>query len=134
MRDTANRFNNDITCSNIVSAAQPWLGTPYKYGGTDFDGVDCSGFVQQIFLQVFDVVLPRTTREMFEQGVFVRGGRFSCGDLLFFRNIGGRGGVNHVGIYIGNNRFIHASTTQGVVISDLAENYYAENFVSARRY
>lgn len=129
-----NRFNPEITCSNILSAVQPWMGTPYKYGGTSFNGVDCSGFVQNIYANVFDIQLPRTTKQMFSEGVFVRGSSFICGDLLFFKNIRGRGGVDHVGIYIGKDRFIHASSSQGVVITDLNDSYYSERFVSARRY
>lgn len=125
--------DKDLTCNNIISAAKPWLGTPYKYGGTDMDGVDCSGFVQQIYLQVFDIKLPRTTEEMFAEGSIVREGWLTCSDLVFFKNIRGSG-VDHVGIYIGNDRFIHASSSSGVVISDLTSEYYSEHFVSARRY
>jgi len=125
--------DDDMVCNNIISVAKPWLGVPYKYGGTDFDGVDCSGFVQQIYLQVFDIALPRTTAEMFDGGSYVRDGWLSCADLLFFKNVRGNG-VDHVGIYIGNNRFVHASSSSGVVISDLTSDYYTEHFVGARRY
>jgi len=125
--------NKDIVCNNIVSASRPWMGAPYKYGGTSFDGVDCSGFVQQIYLQVFDIALPRTTKAMFNEGSFVREGWLNCADLLFFKNVRGAG-VDHVGIYIGNNKFVHASTSRGVVISDLSSDYYSKHFVSARRY
>jgi len=125
--------DENITCNNIVSVSKPWLGVPYKYGGTDYQGVDCSGFVQQIYQQVFEIELPRTTEEMFAGGAFVRSGWFNCADLLFFKNVRG-GGVDHVGIYIGNNKFVHASTSQGVVISDLTSDYYSVHFVAARRY
>jgi len=125
--------DENITCNNIVSASKPWLGAPYKYGGRDYQGVDCSGFVQQIFQQVFGIDLPRTTEEMFAEGSFVRSGWLNCADLLFFKNVRG-GGVDHVGIYIGNNKFVHASSSQGVVISDLSSDYYSKHFVSARRY
>jgi murein DD-endopeptidase / murein LD-carboxypeptidase len=125
--------DENITCNNIISVSKPWLGVPYKYGGTDYAGVDCSGFVQQIYQQVFGIDLPRTTQEMFAEGAFVRTGWLSCADLLFFKNVRGAG-VDHVGIYIGNNKFVHASTSQGVVISDLTSDYYSEHFVSARRF
>jgi lipoprotein Spr len=125
--------NEDIVCNNIISASKPWMGAPYKYGGTSYNGVDCSGFVQQIYLQVFDIALPRTTQAMFVEGSLVREGWLNCADLLFFKNVRGSG-VDHVGIYIGNNKFIHASTLQGVVISDLATDYYSKHYVSARRY
>jgi len=125
--------NKDIVCNNIISASKPWMGAPYKYGGTSYEGVDCSGFVQQIYLQVFDIKLPRTTETMYAKGSFVREGWLNCADLLFFKNVRG-GGVDHVGIYIGNNKFVHASTSRGVVISDLTSDYYSKHFVSARRY
>ena len=123
----------EVVCNNIISASRPWMGVPYKYGGTNFDGVDCSGFVQQIYSQVFDISLPRTTEAMFSNGSYVREGWLNCADLLFFKNVRGSG-VDHVGIYIGNNRFVHASTSRGVVIDDLTSDYYSKHFVSARRY
>lgn len=125
--------NQNITCNNIISVAQPWMGAPYKFGGTSYDGVDCSGLVKSIFKDVFNIDLPRTTALMYQQGIFVRQG-LQCGDLVFFKNIAGRGGVDHVGIYVGNDRFIHASTSQGVVISELSSDYYSSHYVSARRY
>jgi lipoprotein Spr len=133
----ATRFDeNDgfnVSCQNIMQVAQYWLGVPYRYGGSDYNGVDCSGFVQLIYKETFDISLPRTTDAMFSEGDYVRSARFNCGDLLFFRDVRGRG-VDHVGIYIGDNRFIHASTTQGVTISNLDNSYYREHFVAARRY
>ncbi len=126
--------DQNITCNNIISAAQPWLGTPYKYGGSDYSGVDCSGFVQSIYQQVFNKDLPRTVQQMYEEGRFVRGAGLKCADLVFFNNVRGRGGMDHVGIYIGNNRFIHSSTSNGVVISDLTSDYYSKHYVSGRRY
>lgn len=132
--DRSYLIDQNVSCSNIISVAQPWMGTPYKYGGIDFNGVDCSGFVQNIFQQTVNIDLPRTVDLMYQHGTFVRGGELICGDLLFFKNIRGRSGVDHVGIYVGNNHFIHASTSQGVVISDLNAVYYISRFVSARRY
>ena len=126
--------NQNVTCNNIISASKPWMGTPYKYGGVDFRGVDCSAFVQSVFQQVFNKKIPRTTGLMYQQGNIVRGGGLVCGDLVFFKNVRGRAGVDHVGIYIGNKKFIHASTSRGVVISDLASNYYSSHYVAARRY
>ena len=132
----ADRFvsrKENLNCQNIISAAKPWMGAPYLYGGNSIEGVDCSGFVQQIYLQVFNTKLMRTTAGLYGTGTFVRESWMACGDLVFFKNIRGRG-VDHVGIYIGNNRFIHASSSRGVVISDLTSDYYLKHFVSARRY
>ncbi len=131
--DTNNPEGNKLPCHNIVSATKPWMGAPYLYGGNSTNGVDCSGFVQQIYIQVFNFKLPRTTEAMYDSGTFVRGNWLNCGDLVFFKNIRGRG-VDHVGIYIGNNLFVHASSSRGVVMSDLTSDYYIEHFVSARRY
>jgi cell wall-associated NlpC family hydrolase len=135
--DRSKRFTepaeDKLSCQNIISASKPWMGTVYKYGGNSTKGVDCSGFVQQIYRQVFDIKLPRTTEAMYNTGSFVRDSWLKCADLLFFKNVRGRG-VDHVGIYIGDNRFIHASNSKGVVISDLTSDYYVDHFVSARRY
>ena len=121
------------TCQNIMDVAQYWLGVPYLYGGDTMHGVDCSGFVQVVFQETFNIELPRTTEEMYSSGNYIRDNVLNCGDLLFFKNIRGRG-VDHVGIYIGNNKFVHASSSQGVTISDFDSDYYQEHFVSARRY
>ncbi|MCB0283281.1 MAG: C40 family peptidase [Calditrichaeota bacterium] len=135
--DRSTRFNeNDafnVRCQNVMQVAQYWIGVPYLYGGNDYRGVDCSGFVQAVYADVFRIDLPRTTAEMYENGNYVRNGIFECGDLLFFKDIRGRG-VDHVGIYIGENRFVHASSSGGVVISSLESVYYKEHFVAARRY
>lgn len=135
--DRSSRFSEndalDIRCQNVMQVAQYWIGVPYLYGGNDYRGVDCSGFVQAVYADVFRIELPRTTTEMYETGTYVRNGIFACGDLLFFKDIRGRG-VDHVGIYIGEDRFIHASSSGGVVISNLENPYYKEHFVAARRY
>ncbi len=135
--DRSKRFSdpneNLLPCQNIVSAAKPWMGTPYVYGGNSKNGIDCSGFVQQMYIQVFNINLPRTTEKLYNRGTFVRSSWLNCGDLVFFKNIRGRG-VDHVGIYVGENRFIHASSSRGVIISELTSDYYVEHFVSARRY
>jgi len=121
-----------IQCSNILSASSPWMGSPYKYGGTTKEGVDCSGFVQNIYKSVYGVTLPRTTTEMNKVGSSVRASWMICGDLIFFKNVRGSG-VDHVGIYVGNNKFVHASTSRGVVVSDLTSRYYTKHLASIRR-
>lgn len=126
-------LDDRYSCQNIVSASQLWLGVPYQYGGTSMQGVDCSGYVQNIYKQVFNIDLPRTTAEIYALGTYVRGEWIGCGDLVFFKNIRGRG-VDHVGIYIGNNKFTHASSSQGVVVSELNDDYYQNHFVAARHY
>lgn len=112
----------------LLSEAEKWLGTPYKYGGTHRGkGVDCSGLVMSIYSNALSIKLPRSSAE---QASFCRGidkHHLAVGDLVFFaprKN----GRVNHVGMYIGNGNMIHASTSRGVTISSLSEKYFADNF------
>jgi len=106
-----------------------WYGTPYKLGGTTKDGIDCSAFVQTIFLSAFGVTLPRTAKDQYKVTRRISRTELKEGDLLFFDT---RGGVSHVGIYLHNNKFVHASVS-GVTISDMFEPYYVKHFISAGR-
>lgn len=102
-----------------------WVGVKYKYGGTTKDGVDCSGFVQQVFKSTFNKQLERTATAMVNQCKIVDKRELIEGDLVFF-DISGKN--SHVGIYLCNNYFIHASTSKGVVLSDLRMDYYVKNW------
>ena len=113
----------------LDEAATSWLGTPYRRGGEDEKGVDCSGLAQSI-LGELGVDLPRTTESQRQRGREVRPQEACPGDLVFFR-IGSR--VNHVGILLDGDRFLHASTSAGVKISRLAERYFARRLVEIRR-
>lgn len=108
---------------------QVWAGTPYRLGGADKNGVDCSALVQSIFTQAFDVQLPRTTSEMVATGDLVTRQALQPLDLVFFRT----GRTQHVGIYLGQGEFLHASTSRGVIISKLDNPYWKRNFWTARR-
>jgi lipoprotein Spr len=108
-----------------------WLGTRYRFGGETKKGVDCSGFTGIIYEKVYNRTLPRDSRSMFKMTNLVSRSEMKEGDLLFFRIH--RGQVSHVGIYIGENKFVHASTTQGVIVSDLREGYYRRYFYKAGR-
>lgn len=107
-----------------------WKGTKHKMGGTDENGVDCSGFVQAVYGDVFDMDLPRTTEDQLRQGIPVSRSALQAGDLVFFRP---PGYPRHVGIYLGNNQFVHASKTQGVTISRIAPHYWGKYYWTARR-
>lgn len=120
-------------CDALKNAVAPWLGTPYRYGGTDRRGLDCSAFTRIVIQSVYGKTLPRTTALQVARGKRVRRSALQCGDLVFFKNMRGRG-VDHVGIYMGNGRFVHASVTRGVVYSDLNQPYYRERYAGARRY
>ena len=110
-----------------------WLNTPYQFGGTTKKGVDCSGFSSQVMLNIYNIEIPRTAEDQFNQGKKIRDGWLSPGDLVFFKNVRGRG-IDHVGVFLGNGRFVHASTSAGVIVSDLEEDYYRKRYVGACRY
>lgn len=109
---------------------QNWHGTPYRYGGTTRDGVDCSALVQDAYKYVYRLKLPRTTSEQRHIGYAVSPNRLAVGDLLFFKPDRNN---NHVGIYLGNQRFVHASSSKGVTIATLNNVYWLPRLVQARR-
>jgi cell wall-associated NlpC family hydrolase len=116
--------------ARITATAMRYLGVPYSWGGTSFDGVDCSGFVWAVFAKN-GIDLPRMADGQFETGHHVRVADLRPGDLVFFQTYAP--GASHVGIYIGAGKFVHASASDGVRIDQLAEDYYASRFIGARR-
>ena len=115
----------------LIRIAQAMLDIPYRFGGSSFLGIDCSGYVQKVF-GLLDIMLPRTAREQFGRGKRVGKDELSIGDLVFFRTYAKF--PSHVGIYLGDNRFIHASSTERkVTIDSLDAPYYVKRFVGARR-
>lgn len=114
----------------ILAQYQQWKGTHYVWGGTSHRGVDCSALMQHLFSEAADLSLPRTTGEQINRGVQVAEYRLKAGDLIFFQTGPHR---RHVGVYIGHDQFIHASTSQGVTVSTLANNYWHSHFITARR-
>ncbi len=109
-----------------------YLDTPYKYGGSSLNGIDCSAFTQSVYQDALNVNLNRTARDQFTQGKVVSREELEFGDLVFF-NTRRRVRPGHVGIYIGDGLFAHASTKGGVMISSLDEDYYSKRFMGARR-
>ncbi len=126
----------DNRVHNITSYALDFKGTKYKYGGTTRDGMDCSGLVYTSFLKE-DIALPRSSRDMSLQGERLSLIDVNIGDLLFFETDKNKKVINHVGLVVeiqpGHILFIHSSTSRGVIISSLADNYWFEHFVMARR-
>tara|TARA_R100000935_G_scaffold32870_1_gene53392 strand:- start:322 stop:888 length:567 start_codon:yes stop_codon:yes gene_type:complete len=120
----------------ITSHALKFKGTKYKYGGTTEEGMDCSGLVFTSFQQE-DITLPRSSREMSLEGERLALVDVNIGDLLFFETSKNRKVINHVGLVVeiqpGHIWFIHSSSSKGVIISSLADNYWFEHFVMARR-
>ena len=117
----------------IADYALQFLGSRYVYGGSSPSGFDCSGFTSYVYKQ-FGYSLNRTASDQLKNGVAVPRGELQPGDLVMFKKGNTSKAATHVGLYIGNGQFIHASTaTVGVIISSLSENYYATGFVGARR-
>ncbi|MGF1725579.1 NlpC/P60 family protein [Photobacterium nomapromontoriensis] len=107
-----------------------WRGTPYQLGGVSRAGIDCSAFVQVGYAEVMNLSLPRTTNQQVKMGKWVDYAQLAKGDLVFFKT--GRA-LRHVGIYVGDARFLHASTSQGVIISSLKNPYWRSVYWQARR-
>jgi len=116
----------------LLSFMDYWYGTPYHYGGTSKDGVDCSAFAFLLMSSVYGANLPRTSKEQYETCHHIRRDELQEGDLVFFHTLGKRKAVTHVGVYLRNNKFVHASVS-GVMISDMSDGYYDQRFVGAGR-
>lgn len=108
-----------------------WIGTPYRFGGSSRKGIDCSAFTKEIYSKVFNTVIHRNSREIFSMTTPVAREDLKEGDLVFFK-IKSRS-ITHVGIYLGNNRFAHASTSRGVALNSLEEPYYKRYFYKGGR-
>ncbi len=122
---------SSVNSSDLVSTAKDLIGTKYRGGGTTKAGFDCSGFVGYVFKDL-GISLPRTSSGMYTSGEKVNKADLTSGDLVFFNTTGK--GVSHVGIYIGDGKFIHSSSSKGVKIDKLSDPYYwGKKYVGAKR-
>lgn len=129
--DVSSSFENITSIQKqLQNAHQEWEGTPYRYGGESSNGIDCSAFTQQVFRDFFNKDLPRHTRSQLQEGQGVRRRSIKTGDLIFFKT--GRRSL-HVGISMEDGDFLHASVSSGVMISNIAEQYWATRYLGARR-
>jgi cell wall-associated NlpC family hydrolase len=117
--------------SALFSDVRQYFGIRYRFGGTTPAGFDCSGFVRFMFGKVFDMQLPRSSREMSAIGMKVDRNELKPGDLVFFQNARNR--INHVGIFVGNGLFVHSSLSKGITSDRLSENYYDKRFATGVR-
>ena len=119
----------------LVKVAKSFVGAPYKYGGNTLRGLDCSAYVKKIY-EIFDVKLPRSAREQYKVGSRIDRGELAIGDLVFFKTRRYAKYPTHVGIFIGDSNFIHASSGKGrlgVKIDSLNSDYYSKAFIGATR-
>lgn len=124
---------NSSATMNLISTAKNFIGLPYRFGGTSpTSGFDCSGFMQYVYKETANINLPRTSSSMAQVGEKVSRDELQPGDMVFFSHSGGR--ISHVGMYIGEGRFIHSpSTGKSISITALNSGYWANKFVTARR-
>lgn len=123
-------INHDRGDNNLLlTTCASYLGTPYLYGGNTREGLDCSGLTTNVYREVYGIALHRRSIDQYEKDVpETQTENLRQGDLVFFTT-NGRGTCSHVGIYLKNGRFIHASSTRGVVVDDLSDTYYAPRFL-----
>jgi len=119
-----------VNYHRLQAQYQHWKGTPYSMGGLNKKGIDCSGFVYVTFRDVFGMEVPRSTEGLAEEGTPVTRQQLHVGDLVFFKTGFSK---HHVGIYIGDQQFIHASTSRGVMKSSLSNPYWTQHYWKSAR-
>lgn len=117
----------------LYQAVDGWMGAPYKYGGNTRRGTDCSGFTGSIYKDVYQKDIPRSSEDQYVKAKHIKRKHLQEGDLVFFK-IEDKKKASHVGLYLGNNKFVHASTKRGVRIDDLEDEYYKKYYVGAGRF
>ena len=116
--------------NSIISSSMNYIGVPYVFGGTSPYGFDCSGYVQYVFAKA-GISIPRTADVQYDFGTPIPTTDLVSGDLVFFSTY--TYGASHVGIYLGDNNFIHASSSRGVTIDSLGSSYWSSHYIGARR-
>jgi len=119
-----------VTNVGLYGFIEQWWATPYRYGGATKDGIDCSAYSGTLIHDIYGITLSRTARAQYDECYKIGKDDLQQGDLVFFKT---RRGVSHVGVYLGNGYFTHASTSNGVMISSLNENYYNKRYIGGGR-
>ena len=133
-RQYSNILGYDITSVNnprLYQSIGEWLGTPYKYSGESKKGIDCSGLVNKLYKECYDKELLGCTKDLYKNSERIKLSELQEGDLVFFKIKKKR--ISHVGIYLGQNRFVHSSLQNGVIVSNLEDPYYKKYFFKGGR-
>ena len=124
----------ELTNTLLLSQLEKWYGTQYCFGGSTNSCIDCSSFTQVILRDVYNVKIPRNSQQQFDASTKIETKNLKEGDLVFFNTVSASMIITHVGVYVCNNKFVHASTSKGVTINDLSEKYFAKAFRGAGRF
>lgn len=125
-------FSSNLDKDEVMYKVIEYLNTPYRWGGTSKNGIDCSAFVQTVMYQALGVSIPRTSYTQSEVGEDVAREDLKFGDLVFF-DTRGRGRVSHVGIYMSDGYFVHSGSKTGVAVASLDSDFYSRTFLKAKR-
>lgn len=130
----SNKDKEDDKNMSLYAEVSLWLGTPYRYGGTTKRGTDCSGFIMQVYKKLYNKKLPRSTAGLAKAKYKkVAKRNLKSGDIILFATGKNKRTVSHAGIYLKNGKFIHASSSRGVIINDVDDDYYKRTWVRAIR-
>lgn len=122
---------SDIKNEALYAFINEWSGVPYKYAGKDKNGIDCSGLTSTLYLKVYKKTISSSTKALVNEVKKIKESDLKEGDLVFF--ITNEKSISHVGVYLQNNKFVHASTKKGVMISDLTEPYFKKTYACSGR-
>ncbi|MCM3128954.1 MULTISPECIES: C40 family peptidase [unclassified Paenibacillus] len=120
----------EASASILSKTVNNTVGIPYQYGGSTLSGFDCSGFTRYVYKQL-GVNLPHSSKQQFHKGQAIKKSELVKGDLVFFNTSGS--GVSHVGIYLGNNQFVSATSSKGIAITPINKGYWSSKYYGAKR-
>ena len=123
-----------LTNLQLLAQMEKWYGTQYCFGGSTDSCIDCSSFTQVILRDVYNVKIPRNAQQQFDASTKIETENLKEGDLVFFNTVSASMIITHVGVYVCNNKFVHASTSKGVTINDLSEKYFTKAYRGAGRF
>jgi lipoprotein Spr len=124
----------ELTNMQLLLQMEKWFGTQYCFGGSTDSCIDCSSFTQVILRDVYNIKIPRNSQQQYDASTKIEPENLKEGDLVFFKTVSASMIITHVGVFVCNNKFVHASTSKGVTINDLSEKYFAKAFRGAGRF